>query len=77
MEDIESDVVKAPWSDSFVQKLKAWQLQDGVHPYTCIRHRDGKHPLESKLTPTTLGFICHSCDYTQDWALDLDLPRFW
>jgi len=44
-----------------------------MHPFTC-GNRDG-HPKiagdKGILVPTTRGWICPICDYTQDWAYDL------
>jgi hypothetical protein len=65
--------LKAPWSDDVVLKLS--ELQSGArygHPYTCINRSDGNHHNNGHdlgcLVPTTDGWICPDCDYTQDWA---------
>jgi hypothetical protein len=41
-----------------------------MHPFTCGNRAD--HPViagdHDVLVPTTRGWICPICDYTQDWA---------
>ncbi len=69
-------MVKAPWTDEQVMSLTAWQNNGYVHPYTCGQ-RDG-HPLDPEgdygvLVPTTDGWVCRHCDYTQEWAHDYSL----
>lgn len=43
-----------------------------THPFTCNNRSD--HPIiagdQGILVPTTRGWICPICDYTQDWAHD-------
>lgn len=60
------------------QVVKLWEYQFGepanpleqVHPFTCGNRAD--HPMmagdHGVLVPTTRGWICPICDYTQDWA---------
>lgn len=60
------------------QVARLWQRQFGdrpVHPYTCGNRDD--HPViagdNGVLVPTTRGWICPICDYTQSWAHEGDL----
>lgn len=43
-----------------------------MHPFTCPNRGDGNHFDNGAdlgaLIPTTRGWICQCCDYTQDWA---------
>lgn len=66
-------VVVAPFTWEQVLVLDRYQRGDGplgVHPFTCANRGDGKHSLLNgyKLVPTTRGWICRECDYTQNWA---------
>ncbi len=42
------------------------------HPFTCGNRSDHPEIAGDKgiLVPTTRGWICPICDYTQDWAHD-------
>ena len=51
---------EAPWTESEVANLAAWQSCGWVHPYTCLNHHT--------LTPTVHGWVCGACDYTQRWC---------
>lgn len=66
-------IVNAPFTPRQVVNLWHFQSSDDVHPFTC-RQR-GDHPElngdKGVLIPTTRGWICQFCDYTQDWAHDL------
>lgn len=56
-----------PWAkfDDYSGKLPR-----RMHPFTCANRDD--HPViagdKGVLVPTTRGWICPICDYTQDWA---------
>lgn len=55
-----------------VKKLDAYQKAGEFHPFTCPNRGDGNH-FENGidlggLIPTVRGWICQSCEYTQDWA---------
>lgn len=43
-----------------------------MHPFTCPNRGDGEHFDNGRdrgmLIPTTRGWICQCCDYTQSWA---------
>ena len=59
-------VVRAPWTDAQVTNLI--MRQTSGHPYTC-----GNNSEHTPLVPTNDGWYCLDCDYTQDWARDVDL----
>jgi hypothetical protein len=59
------DIVHAPWSLEQVIALNDYQRRDDFHEYTCAHD----HGEESRvLVATQNGWVCPSCDYTQDWA---------
>jgi hypothetical protein len=55
-----------------VKNLDEYQRAGVMHPFTCVNRNDGKHfdngVDKGALVPTVRGWICQSCDYTQDWA---------
>lgn len=55
----------APWSPEQIKTLEAWQRNKDLHPYTC---GNGLHSITQVLIPTVDGWVCPSCDYTQNWA---------
>lgn len=57
--------IVAPWTEEQVEGLQRWQ--ERFHPYTCPRHSKDGHATED-LVPSEAGWLCPSCDYTQDWA---------
>jgi hypothetical protein len=65
----------APWTPEQVERLRTRQKEDVFHPYTCIKHS------HRSLVPTINGWICDApgCDYSQNWAHDLDAnhTRWW
>jgi hypothetical protein len=58
-----------PWAPLFDHTSK---LPQRMHPFTCPNRGDGRHFDNGAdlgaLIPTVRGWICQSCDYTQDWA---------
>lgn len=60
--------IKAPFTLEQVEKLKEWQNNHRVHPFTCAKRSEPGHLGEGKLVPTVRGWICPFCPYTQDWA---------
>lgn len=62
----------APWTPEEVEALNAYQEGGWFHPFTCGRCRDADprwpSPDEHLLVATEAGWICPTCDYTQDWA---------
>jgi hypothetical protein len=64
--------IKAPWTPEQVAALNAYQALGYVHEFTCPGHDgDGSRVLVA----TGAGWICPSCDYTQDWAHDAMADR--
>lgn len=61
----------APWTHAQVECLKARQGHPMYHPYTC--GNDSNHKV---LVPTTNGWVCEDCDYTQNWFLITELGFF-
>jgi hypothetical protein len=79
-------IVRAPWTPEQVERLAAWQAAGHVHPFTCgpcrdrdteARIADGTWPTttgpEFALIPTVDGWVCGTCDYTQDWCFTVML----
>lgn len=70
------EIVKAPWTDMQVERLRDWQRSGFVHPYTCGKRHRSTHVWSDwgmdygVLIPTRKGWVCSDCDYTQDWAHD-------
>lgn len=68
--------VRAPWTDEQVAALNDWQTSGRFHPFTCCtegtgcRDRLGTDNNERALAATNNGWVCPTCDYTQDWAHD-------
>ena len=64
--------VKAPWTPDQVASLNGYQASEKYHPYTCRNRGASFHRWrlgdKGVLIPTTSGWICSDCDYTQDWA---------
>ena len=75
-----SERVTAPFSLDKVTSLNQYQRSGAFHPFTCGRCRDelgtGAWPSdpyqgprdERLLVATVAGWICPTCNYTQDWA---------
>lgn len=69
------DAKVAPWSTDEVASLNEYQLSGAFHPFTCgpcrdtldVREDDGSWN-DRLLVATTAGWVCPTCDYTQDWA---------
>jgi len=55
------------FSEEEVEKLKLWQEDIHVHPYTCPGNNNC---VDRKLIPTINGWICSCREYKQDWAHD-------
>lgn len=70
-------IVHAPWTEKQVACLVAWQESSFAHSYTCPNRSDVLHGHQygdiGGLKPTTDGWVCLDCDYTQDWAHDFSL----
>lgn len=65
-----SEFLKAPFTSEQVTNLNVWQTDPNRHPFTCGHCRDAGLPGECPLTATEGGWICPTCDYTQNWAHD-------
>lgn len=72
-----SELIHAPWTDEQVNFLNQFQYAPNVHPFTCGGDRSDethstyqeKHGGDfGQLVATVEGWICPSCNYTQDWA---------
>ena len=68
-----SETIKAPWTQEQVDALNAYQRDGWMHPYTCCgpdgcRDRLGVDGDDRELVATKDGWVCRTCDYTQDWA---------
>ena len=70
------EMIHAPFTPEQVQRLNEWQTQTGTnmpfHPFTCGCRGESVHGHEGGdtgvLIATENGWVCPSCDYTQDWA---------
>ena len=70
------DMIFAPFSPEQVQRLNEWQTHTGTHmpfhPFTCGYRGETPHGREGGdtgvLIATEAGWVCPSCDYTQNWA---------
>lgn len=70
----DASVSKSVFSPDEVVALAANQTGGQIHPFTCPNRGDGIHRTMlgdlGALVPTTRGWICPFCDYTQGWAHD-------
>lgn len=66
------NIIKAPFTDDQVDALNEFQHLGFVHEFTCKNN----HPGNNVLIATKDGWICPSCNYTQNWChsfmLDID-----
>jgi hypothetical protein len=62
--------IRAPFTPEQVEALNRYQQGGWMHPFTCGRCRDrlGGGPYQRSLVATEAGWVCETCDYTQDWA---------
>ena len=63
--------ISAPFTTDQAARLNQWQENPAVHPFTC----GNEHKGSVSLCATENGWICPSCDYTQDWAHDFMLEN--
>ncbi len=67
-----ADDQKTVFSADEVERLDRHQKAGRFHPFTCPNRGDGNHRDNGidlgGLIPTTRGWICQYCDYTQNWA---------
>jgi hypothetical protein len=57
-------MLKAPWTPEQIEKLNHYQQLGYVHEYTCANNHDENRVLVAMRD----GWVCPTCDYTQDWA---------
>lgn len=64
------DTIHAPFTVEQVSALNEYQDRGNFHPFTCGPCRDvlGTRYDERKLIATIDGWVCATCDTTQDWA---------
>lgn len=62
--------VTAPFTAEQVTVLNQYQHSGFFHPFTCGRCRDtlGCEKDERLLVATLAGWVCPTCDNTQDWC---------
>ncbi len=69
--------IEAPFTDTQVAALNAWQADQTRHPFTCGGDRsDAAHAARAEqageepglLVATTDGWRCPACGYAQGWA---------
>lgn len=62
---------QAPFTEAQVRSLNDYQVSGVMHPFTCGPCRDRLGIREGNdrlLVATPEGWICPTCDYTQDWC---------
>lgn len=71
------------WSEQQVKSLNDFQRAGAMHPFTCDRCRfklgtwSGNDHVQRCLVATPEGWVCPTCDYTQDWAHPFMLDGSW
>ncbi len=65
-----TDKIIAPFTHKQVISINQYQVSGFTHPFTCTKCRDtfDVGTNEYKLVATLAGFICPTCDSTQDWC---------
>lgn len=70
-------MISAPFTPEQVEALNKFQQRQNFHPFTCGNRGDPPHQEDMErlgltdlglLKATPLGWVCHSCAYTQTWA---------
>lgn len=72
------NICGAPWTPEQVMALNKYQRAGWMHPFTCgicrerlgTRDAEGNWVSDRELVATIKGWICPTCDYTQNWAHD-------
>lgn len=72
----------APFTNSEVWSLNAYQDGEKFHPYTCPTCGMLRRDEDPRLVATALGWVCRNlktegCEYTQDWAHDWTANWYW
>lgn len=65
------------WTDEQVASLNAFQKCGVFHEFTCGTKEKHVAGASDALIATPDGWICPSCDYTQDWAHGFMLDGSW
>lgn len=82
----EFEKIQAPFTPEQVASLNDFQKSGVMHPFTCgpcrdgapgTRDADGNWISDRCLTATVAGWICETCDYTQQWAWAWMADRTW
>lgn len=63
----DSDKVHAPFTPDQVHALNEYQIDGYFHPFTCPNRKDH---MPGILVATEAGWVCSTCEYTQDWCLE-------
>lgn len=80
--------VTAPFTHEQILSINKYQASGIMHPFTCSVCRDaygtGDHDSDNlyahdeyALVATFEGFICPTCDYTQDWCHEFMADMSW
>ena len=56
------------WTDDEVRSLNDYQKCGVFHEFTCGTKEKHKIGAPDALIATADGWVCPSCDYTQNWA---------
>ena len=67
MGNIQEQKIIKVFTKEEVENLNSYQESGIFHQFTCGNNHDG----ERNLVATQEGWICPSCDYTQDWHMTL------
>lgn len=73
---VEENLRPLIWTSEQVENLNNYQRYGRVHPFTCRNRDRSTHPEQPEfgdfgvLRATTQGWVCDSCQYTQNWAHD-------
>lgn len=65
-------MTKEIWTEDQVKSANEFQQSGCFHPFTC-----GNEKCRDVLKATKKGWVCPSCDYTQDWAHEWMLNDMW
>ena len=81
IENSRAELIYAPFTHEQVVALNEYQRAGWMHPFTCGICRDRLGTCnekdewvdDRKLVATINGWICPTCDYTQNWCHDFML----
>jgi len=77
LSSMESPMIKAPWTPEQVESANAYQTSGVFHEFTCGTKEKQASGSSGAQIATSNGWVCPSCDYTQDWAHDFMLDKSW